>query len=190
MILKIDNIWKLDVQQKIFRSLLTCMSTPGEIADLSEYLGKSSALLGILATLLDRTVSWNDADELVKRGDRHLLQAPIDSPQTAQFIVRDAQNPPLSNFVPNVGDLSNPEKGATLILQGRTLGIGNISLQLSGAGVKTPYWVSLKGFHSEWFIHRQEWVANFPLGVDMILVDFNRIMALPRTTHINIKESI
>jgi alpha-D-ribose 1-methylphosphonate 5-triphosphate synthase subunit PhnH len=183
MMLKIDNIWKIDIQQKIFRSLLTCMSRPGEIADLSQHLGNSSALLGVLATLLDRTVTLNDDDELVNRSDLHLLQAPSDSPQTAKFIARDATNPP-GNFTPHLGDLSNPEKGATIILQGKALGSGNVSLQLSGAGVKETYRVSLKGFDPEWFIHRQEWVANFPLGVDMILVDFNRIMALPRTTHI------
>lgn len=192
--LKIDAIWQGETQQKIFRDLLHCMSLPGEIADLSQHLEKSSALVGVLATLLDGTVSWSDEDGLLSKSDnpngipadRYLLQAPIAPPETAQFVVINASNPPQTNFCPNLGELPNPEKGATLVLQGKSLGMGNQLLQLSGAGVKETRLVHFMGFHPEWFICRQEWVANFPLGVDMILVDSSRVMALPRTTRIQI----
>ncbi|WP_200817609.1 phosphonate C-P lyase system protein PhnH, partial [Calothrix rhizosoleniae] len=50
------GIWQDEVQQQIFRQLLSCMSLPGTIADLSLYLGESNALMGVLATLLDNTV--------------------------------------------------------------------------------------------------------------------------------------
>ena len=186
MMLKIDVIWEGETQQKIFRNLLHCMSLPGEIADLSQHLGKSSALVGVLATLLDKTVSWSDEDGLLSKSDRYLLQAPTAPPETAQFVVRDAANPPQTDFFPNLGELPNPDKGATLVLQGKALGMGNQSLQLSGAGVKETRLVHFTGFHPEWFIRRQEWVENFPLGVDMILVDYTRVMALPRTSHIQI----
>lgn len=46
--------------------------------------------------------------------------------------------------------------------------------------------VCVSGFDSEWFLRRQEWVENFPLGVDMILVDPTCIMALPRTTKLQL----
>lgn len=186
MMLKIDAIWQGETQQKIFRDLLHCMSLPGEIADLSQHLGKSSALVGVLATLLDGTVSWSDEDGLLSKSDRYLLQAPIAPSETAQFVVIDATNPPQTDFCPNLGELPNPEKGATLVFQGKALGMGNQSLQLSGAGVKETRLVHFTGFHPEWFIRRQEWVANFPLGVDMILVDSTRVMALPRTTRIQL----
>lgn len=183
--LKIDAIWQGETQQKIFRDLLHCMSLPGEIADLSQYLGKSSALVGVLATLLDKTVSWSDEDGLLTKSDCYLLQAPIAPSETAQFVVIDATLPPQTDFCPNLGELPNPEKGATLVLQGKALGMGNQSLQLSGAGVKETRLVHFAGFHPEWFIRRQEWVANFPLGVDMILVDSTRVMALPRTIRVH-----
>ena len=186
MMLKIDGIWLEETQQKIFRNLLHCVSLPGEIADLSQYLEKSSALLGVLATLLDGTVSLNDEDGLLTQRDRHLLQAAIASPETAQFVVRDATKPPQPDFFPNSGLLPSPEKGATLILQGKTLGTGNNLLQLSGAGVKKTCLVHLAGFHPEWFVRRGEWVENFPLGVDVLLVDSTRIMALPRTTKLQL----
>ncbi|MCC5668877.1 phosphonate C-P lyase system protein PhnH [Nostoc sp. CHAB 5784] len=188
MMLKIEAIWQGESQQKIFRNLLHCMSLPGEIADLSQYLGKSSTLVGVLATLVDKTVSWSDKDGLVNKSDRYLLQAPITCEKTAKFVVKDATNPPNMNFSPNLGELSNPEKGATLILQGTAVNLGNISFQLSGAGIKKTRLIHLAGFHPLWFVLRQNWVENFPLGVDMILVDSTCIMALPRTTQIKLND--
>ncbi len=184
--LKIEGIWQEHTQQKIFRELLYCMSLPGEIINLNQYLEKSSALVGVLATLLDRSVTWSDEDELVNKRDRSLFQASQVSSQTAQFVVKNALHPPLSAFIPNLGELSNPEKGATLILQGESLGIGNKLLELAGAGIKETRLVCLAGFHLQWFICRQQWVENFPLGVDLILVDRSQIMALPRTTQIQL----
>ncbi|MBG1270215.1 phosphonate C-P lyase system protein PhnH [Nostoc sp. WHI] len=186
--LKIEAIWQGESQQKIFRNLLHCMSLPGEIADLSQYLGRSSALVGVLATLLDKTVSWSDQDGLVDKSDRYLLQAPIACEETAKFVIKDATNPPNMNLSLNLGELSNPEKGATLILQATALNLGNISFQLSGAGIKKTRLIHLAGFHPLWFVLRENWVENFPLGVDMILVDSTCIMALPRTTQIKLHD--
>lgn len=185
--LKIDRIWQGETQQKIFRTLLKCMSLPGEISDLSQYLEKSSALVGVLATLLDGTVTLSDEEELLTQSERYLLQASTAPLETAQFVLIDATKPPQTNFLPSLGELPNPETGATLILQGKSLGRGNTLLHLSGAGVKETCPLHLSGFHLEWFVRRQEWVANFPLGVDIILVDSTRVMALPRTTYIQVR---
>ncbi|KYC37209.1 carbon-phosphorus lyase subunit PhnH [Scytonema hofmannii PCC 7110] len=184
--INIDIVWSPETQQKIFRNLLNCMSLPGEIADISQHLGKSSALVGLLATLLDRSVTWSDEEELVKKSDRNLLQAPTTSSETAKFVIRDAKNPPEKHFCPNLGELANPEKGATLILQGTALSEGNTTLQLSGAGIPTTRLLHLNGFHPQWFRQRQNWVENFPLGIDVFLVDSTQVTAIPRTTHIQI----
>lgn len=183
--LKIDVVWQGETQQKIFRQLLHCMSLPGEVADIGA-IGECSALLGVLASLADKTVSLSDEDELLKASERSLLQASPASPETAKFVVKNAAIPPQTDFCPNLGELPSPEKGATLILQGKALGTGDISLKLSGAGVKGTRLVGVAGFHSEWFQRRQEWVQNFPLGVDAILVDSTRVMALPRTTQLQL----
>jgi alpha-D-ribose 1-methylphosphonate 5-triphosphate synthase subunit PhnH len=189
MIQNIDNIWQWETQQKIFRKLLHCMSLPGDISDISQYLENASALVGVLATLLDRNVSWNDEDNLVNESERYFLRAPITSLETAKFVIKDAINPPQTNFLPCLGELIHPEKSATLILRGKELGIGSTLLQFSGCGVKDTRLVHLSGFHPEWFILRQTWVANFPLGIDILLVDFTKIMALPRTTKVDILRS-
>jgi len=189
--LAIDAIWQAETQQKIFRALLNCMSLPGEIADLSPYLGNSSALLGVLATLLDGTVSLSDEDELISQQVRHLLQAHTASSEIANFVVKDATKPPQEGFLPNLGELPNPEKGATLILQGETLGVGDLPLLLRGPGVNGTRKVSIAEFHPEWFIHRQQWVENFPLGIDLFLVTFTQVMAIPRAITIeNLKLKI
>lgn len=185
MVIMIDAIWQAEMQQKIFRALLNCMSRPGETADLKPYLGSSSALLGVAATLLDGTVSLSDEDELINEHDRHLLQAPTVSPAIANFVIKDATKLPQGSFSPNLGELPNPEKGATLILQGESLGAGDLLLKLSGAGVKEARHFSTTGFHPIWFEYRQRWVEYFPLGIDMILVDSTSVMALPRTTKVD-----
>lgn len=151
--LRIKAIWQAKIQQQIFRHLLHCMSLPGEIIDLSQFLEESSALIAVLATLLDGTVTWSDEDDLVNQSDCSLLLSSLVSYQVAQFIVKNAFEPPTNKFLPNIGELSNPEKGATLILQGKTLGVGNIFLELSGAGIKklSQFFVMvfiLNGFYS------------------------------------------
>jgi len=100
MTLKIDMIWQYEVQQNIFRNLLRCMSLPGDIADLSQYLERSSALLGVLATLLDSSVSLSDEEQLLDERERSFLGATISSPERAQFVIRNGSHPPKKIFVP------------------------------------------------------------------------------------------
>ena len=178
------GIWQDEVQQQIFRHLLSCMSLPGTIADLGLYLGESNALMGVLATLLDNTVTLHDIHELVCQRNRRFLNSPTAPLPEARFIVADGAIAPDTNFSPHLGTLASPELGATIILQGRQLGNGELTVSLTGPGI--PFAkenkVALNGFHDAWFSRRQEWVNNFPLGIDLILVDATQVMIIPRTT--------
>jgi alpha-D-ribose 1-methylphosphonate 5-triphosphate synthase subunit PhnH len=40
--------------------------------------------------------------------------------------------------------------------------------------------------HADWLLRRADWVVGFPLGIDILLSDATRIVALPRTTHVAI----
>ncbi|HCW91511.1 MAG TPA: carbon-phosphorus lyase subunit PhnH, partial [Marinobacter sp.] len=40
------------------------------------------------------------------------------------------------------------------------------------------------GLTSQWLAERARWNRNFPMGVDLILVDDTQVVALPRTTRI------
>lgn len=181
---ELEAIWQGDIQQKIFRQLLNCFALPGTIADLSNFLHESSALLGTLAVLLDASVRLNDNAKLLKNRERRLLRAKEAEVSEANFVIVDATRPPPVDFLPNLGTLSSPEQGATLILQGNSLGEGDLSLRLTGAGIPEYRLVKIAGFDPAWWLIRQEWVINFPLGVDLLLVDRTQVMAIPRTTKV------
>ena len=183
---ELEAIWQGDIQQKIFRQLLNCFALPGTIADLSDFLHKSPALLGILAVLLDASVRLNDNAKLLKDRERRLLRAKEAEVSEANFVVVDATRPPPADFAPNLGTLSSPEQGATLILQGNSLGEGDLSLRLTGPGIPEHHVVKISGFDPAWWLTRQEWVINFPLGVDLILVNKTQVMAIPRITKVDI----
>ncbi|BAY83299.1 carbon-phosphorus lyase complex subunit [Calothrix parasitica NIES-267] len=181
-------IWQDEVQQRIFRQLLSCTSLPGTITDLSIHLGESTALIGVLATFLDNTVTLHDIDGLVSDGNRRFLNSPDAAISEARFIVADGAIPPAQDFTPALGTLDSPEFGATVILKGQQVGSGELILNLTGPGISTQEGkqnkLSLMGFHQDWFIRRQEWVSNFSLGIDLILVDAVRVTVIPRTTQL------
>lgn len=183
--IELAPLWQEATQQQIFRQLLSCMSLPGTIANLSQYLTGQPALVGVLATLLDGSVSLNDETGLLKERDRRLLQASSAPVDAAHFVIADAIAAPMPKFSPNLGTLTSPEQGATLILQGQALGNGDLALRLTGPGIPGQQTVALSGFHPHWFDRRAEWIA-FPLGIDLILVDATQVMALPRTTQIEL----
>ena len=180
------GIWQDELQQQIFRQLLSCMSLPGTIADLSLYLGESTALMGVLATLLDNTVTLHDMHALVSQRDRRFLNSPTAPLPEARFIVANGAIVPDTNLSPHLGTLASPELGATIVLQGRQLGNGELTLSLTGPGIPSAKEnkVALNGFHEGWFVCRQKWISAFPLGIDVILVDATQVMIIPRTTQI------
>ena len=183
--IELEAIWQDSIQQKIFRQLLNCFALPGTIADISDFLNDSPALLGVLAVLLDSSVSFNDNAKLVQDRERRLLRAKEAPVSEANFVLVDATRPPAEDFTPNLGTLPSPEQGATIILQGSNLGTGDLSLRLAGPGIPEYRLVKTTGFDPAWWQSRKNWVINFPLGVDFILVDQIQVMAIPRTTQID-----
>ncbi|MDJ0773151.1 MAG: phosphonate C-P lyase system protein PhnH [Mastigocoleus sp. MO_167.B18] len=184
--IELEAIWQGSIQQKIFRQLLNCFALPGTIADLSKFLGESPALIGVLAVLLDASVSLNDNAKLLQNRERRLLRAKEAKVSEANFVLVDATHPPPTDFLPNLGTLPSPEQGATLILQGSNLGQGDLSLKLTGPGIPDYRLVKIAGFHPTWWLNRQEWVIDFPLGVDLLLVDRTQVMAVPRTIQLEL----
>jgi alpha-D-ribose 1-methylphosphonate 5-triphosphate synthase subunit PhnH len=83
--------------------------------------------------------------------------------------------------------LEAPEAGATLLLRVDSLHdetVGELTLHLSGPGIRQQAVLGVSGLHPAWIVARNAWVANFPLGIEMVLCDENRFVALPRTTRI------
>lgn len=173
------DIWQPALQQRVFRRLLDCFACPGRIASGGD--SDRAALVTLLATLLDGETSLADPHRLIASADWPKLQARRDSADSAAFVVADGARAP--DFSPRLGTLESPERGATVVLTVTALGTGQ-RLRLSGAGIDGHIELAVSGWHPGWIDARADWVAAFPLGVDMILCDGARFAALPRTTHI------
>jgi phosphonate C-P lyase system protein PhnH len=180
--IKLASIWDSACQRTIFRRLLDVTAYPGMVHDLSDLLEDCTAEVGLLAALVDNTVTFCDVDGRLSAEDRHMMAALPAAVEDAAFVLVDASCAPAADFRPRLGDLYRPEMGATLILAGQELGGGDGSLEITGPGVQAARRLPLAGFHPGWFSRRTQWIAGFPTGVDFILCDRQKVAAVPRTS--------
>jgi len=178
----IEHIWTDDIQQRLFRELVNAFSHPGTVRDLTTLIGASSMLRAILATLMDGAVTLADPQQKIAREDWSLLQARQDLAERARYCVASGQQAP--DFQPALGTLENPDLGATIMIEVDAVGSGATALNVSGPGVRGTLTLHVDGLHPDWLSRRQQWTAAFPLGVDLILFDSERVVALPRSTRI------
>lgn len=183
-----ESLWQGSVQQPLFRELLEAFSRPGDVRDLTRWIEGSSAQRAVLATLMDGEATLADPHQKIDAADWSLLQAQSGTAETARYVVIDGSLAP--DFEPATGTLNSPEFGATLLIAVTSVGAGAQSLQLTGPGIDGQRTVQLDGLDSGWLERRADWGAVFPLGVDIILCDTKRIIALPRTTRVAILEGV
>lgn len=183
----LEPIWQAPIQQHVYRELLDAFSYPGQVKSLNPLIADNHALNALLATLLDGESRLADTIGHLKPAQWSLLQAQKVKVNEAQFIVACGNQ--FTQFYPNLGSLASPEYGATLILtvegfysQGHAL-----NLQLKGPGIATTSILDVEGLSEKWLEQRTEWNQHFPLGVDIILASPDAIVALPRTTHIQLQ---
>lgn len=169
--------WSAPCQQGVFRQLMRAFSFPGRV----ETLAGEEALTQTLATLVDSEVTLADPQNLVDALTRQRLQARLAGTERAHFIVADGGLPPA--FEPSVGTLDSPEMGATILVKVSAVGEG-APWHLSGPGIEVATSFSVAGLDPAWMAARDDWNAGFPLGVDLIVLDRSRLVALPRTTRI------
>ena len=175
-------IYDAPTQQRLYRALLDAHSFPGRIVDLTDELNGEPAYLGVIATLADHSSSLCDAEGMLGSEELLRIEASIRPMEHADYALFKADLAPPSNFTPRLGDVYQPHMGATLILLVDDLGRGKGRYELTGPGIKESERLALDGLHKRWFERRQDWVAEYPMGVDIILCDRSRIAALPRTT--------
>lgn len=177
-----DNLrfWQPAMQQTLFRSLLTAFSYPGQ----SSWLSDADGAVAILATLVDAETTLADPGQLLSDLTKTRLNARLVDPEQANYVlVRGSAKP---NFTPQLGTLESPESGATVVLVVDSLTTGRC-WRLSGPGIERPRQIHVGGLDASWLDARNTWCSSFPLGVDLILTDHERCLALPRTTQINDK---
>jgi len=181
----IDTVWQPEQQQQVFRCLMNAYAYPGRLQNLSDMITAGTpAYLAVLATLLDNTTTLSDQTQQLEQHNHLLLQAQPASSEAADYILCSGSE--VVNFTPKLGTLTDPEQSATLIIRVSQLGDGEQCLQLTGAGIADKHSLVLSGLHPDWISQRQQWCDAFPLGVDMILCDDQSLLALPRTTKIEV----
>lgn len=175
-----DAMFQPLAQQRAFRQIMGAFAYPGRIAGLD-----GDALRVVLATLLDGEVSVADPNGLIAREDWPRLEAGAGTLETADFVV--AAGGAVVGFEPRLGTLESPEESTTLLLRVQTLGQGR-RYRLTGPGIQGETTLAVAGLDARWIEARARWIAAFPLGVDLILVDATRAAALPRTTQLTALE--
>lgn len=181
------EIWQPAMQQQLFRGLLDAFSYPGRIATCANR--DAPAWLALLAALVDGATTLADPQQMLDETWWPKLEARRVAPEQAAFIMLDGSRAP--ELVPNLGTLEAPEFGATVLLRVDAItagATGDVRLRLSGPGVPQPVFIGLEGLHPDWIAARNDWVANFPLGIEMVLCDEHRFVALPRSTRIAMGE--
>jgi len=182
--IELSSIWKPETQQQLFRALLNAMSRPGSLESSPPPAEGEAIGLPMLAVLVDAAVSLADPHQLLQKNDWLLLQTIEKHADTADYILCNGNLVP--EFSPKCGTLTCPEQSATLIISVNGLNSGTTRLQLKGPGIAESTNLLVDGLVPSWLQARQDWVCEFPLGVDLILVSGTQFAAIPRTTKVEV----
>lgn len=178
--------------QGAFRAILSALSEPGTIHDLSDDLdppeGLARAAAIVLLTLADYetpvclppALAAGDAGRWLTF---HTGAPLVEAPGAAAFAVidaRDARHVPLSAF--NPGQDQFPDRSTTVLIQCASL-VEGPAVTLAGPGIAASRIFAPALPAGFW----NEAIANgalYPLGVDMMFVSGGAIAGLPRSTRI------
>ena len=163
----LETAFMLPVQdaQHSFRRLLKAMSEPGVIVALHQ-LKRGWQPLNIATTSVLLTLADNDTPVW------------LSTPLNNEAISSEQLN------ALSTGTAVAPEAGATLILQVASLSGGRM-LRLTGAGIAEERMIAPQ--LPECILHElTERPHPFPLGIDLILTCGERLLAIPRTTHVEV----
>ncbi|ANN79336.1 phosphonate C-P lyase system protein PhnH [Bordetella flabilis] len=177
--------------QATFRTALQALANPGLIqtiaGDCGVPAGLSHGMTALLLTLADvDTAVWlpQTTDAAVRSFLRFHCGCPlVDDPAQARFVAMPAGGaaPPLDACDP--GDPAYPDRSATLLIEVASLDEGQ-PLTLSGPGIPGTRPLRATGLPADFWT---QWAANhrrFPLGVDVVLIQGDRVCGLPRTTRV------
>ncbi|MDS0462110.1 phosphonate C-P lyase system protein PhnH [Klebsiella pneumoniae] len=173
--------------------MLKAMSEPGVIVSLQQlqhgWQPLNVASTSLLLTLADHeTPVWLASalyNDLVGQNLRFHTGAPlVDQPQQAVFAVANDGISAEQLNVLSAGTVTAPETGVTLIVQLASLSGGRM-LRLTGAGIAEERMIApqLPDCIIDELTERPH---PFPLGIDLILTCGERLLAIPRTTHVEV----
>lgn len=180
--------------QSTFRAVMEAMARPGRIQRISTSAGTPASLMhasaALALTLLDHdTPIWLDdaiaADGTVARWLKfHTGASLTDDPSAAAFalIGNGAALLPLERFA--LGTPEYPDRSTTLIVQVQALGTGD-SFRLHGPGIDGETLLQAVLQPADLFGRLSINAAQFPRGIDVVLVSGDQMVAIPRTTRLS-----
>ncbi|PZA11283.1 phosphonate C-P lyase system protein PhnH [Rhodopseudomonas palustris] len=179
--------------QSTFRAVMEAMARPGRIQRISVEAGTPAALVhgsaALALTLFDHdTPIWFDdaiaADGTVAQWLKFHTGAPLtEDPSAAAFaLIGDGDAlPPLDRFA--LGTPEYPDRSTTLIIQVQALGTGD-SFRLHGPGIDGEALLRASLRPADLFERLSINAALFPRGLDVVLVNGDQVVAIPRTTRL------
>ncbi|MGB3329230.1 MAG: phosphonate C-P lyase system protein PhnH [Thermomicrobiales bacterium] len=184
--------------QQTFRRVLDALAQPGQVQQLAAHPALAGTFgdrphlrwpASLLLMLVDHEVSLavtlatggEELESAVRRRTR-VATSPVERADTIVCDV-DTLTPDLVTAIRR-GSLEYPDDGAILLLLvDDLLAGGQRSVTLSGPGIDGTRRIALPGFTPETLAAREEAVAAYPMGIDILILDRQgRLIGLPRTT--------
>jgi len=190
------------IRQRAFRVMLSAISRPGTVGslpDVTEANGPAGSLLVLLETLLDHEVSYCLVDADPETSLAGLIYEGTKSPQAcleeADFIVAPRGGTGRKILRAKRGRMEYPDLSATVVYAVEEIiadGKASAFCKLEGPGIAGEQLLPMmEGFDYEELDALRTVNEEFPLGVDAFFVDRQgRLVALPRSTRITVKESV
>jgi alpha-D-ribose 1-methylphosphonate 5-triphosphate synthase subunit PhnH len=176
--------------QRNFRELLQAMARPAAPRAVPVLAAAPAPILpatmAVLLTLCDAdTAVWlqQPNDEVASHLRFHAGVRLVQEPADADFalITAPSSMPPLSLFAH--GELRYPDRSATLIVQVDGFD-DNVGRRFAGPGIRDVEQLAIEGLPTGFWQQRAAMSAQLPLGVDLIFISGERMVALPRTTRV------
>ncbi len=188
--------------QEVYRKVIQIMSRPGRIENIQEFAEKNtfewdgfdgSFLIAMM--LLDGEVSFHVAEGEDSRLSAQLAKLTSARKSALQdadyvFLTRETDIQTIQNVFQQVkkGTLENPQSAATIIIEVNRPLANEGPITLKGPGIEKQETLFIDN-GAAWLKDRAAVNKEYPLGIDLILVDENHnIAALPRTTQTEVQE--
>lgn len=173
--------------QRVFRCVLQATAHPGKLFALPPTGVASWEALAL--TLLDHEVTFCAVGVQMEEAERisDLTGSRIVPTEEADFaLIAGGSGAGISDL--NRGTLERPEMGATAIFAvGGLSNSGTLTLRLSGPGIPDSRTLGVEGLSVEEAGGILETRQDYPLGVDVYLVDgAGQLAGLPRSTRLEI----
>jgi alpha-D-ribose 1-methylphosphonate 5-triphosphate synthase subunit PhnH len=180
--------------QAHFHALMNALARPGTIHDLPAALDAPAPLTPELAalalTLVDHEATlWLDA---TLAGSKPVLdylrfhtgaRIVADPAEAAFALVADAgAMPRLAEF--GQGTDEYPDRSTTIVIAVAALATSG-GLELTGPGIEARASLGVEPWPGDFVPQLAANRAQFPRGVDLVLVAAGQVAALPRTTHVS-----